>query len=62
MVFDNLLEFVDAVEPIGELKRVNVEVNADLEVAEIMRRMMYSGKSPAILFENVKGFEMHLVL
>jgi 4-hydroxy-3-polyprenylbenzoate decarboxylase len=61
MVFDNLLEFVDAIEPIGELKRVNVEVNPDLEVAEIMRRMMYSGKSPAILFENVKGFDIPIL-
>jgi 4-hydroxy-3-polyprenylbenzoate decarboxylase len=61
MVFDNLLEFVDAVEPIGELKRVNVEVNPNLEIAEIMRRMMYSGKSPAILFENVKGFDIPIL-
>jgi 4-hydroxy-3-polyprenylbenzoate decarboxylase len=61
MVFDNLLEFVDALEPIGELKRVNVEVNSDLEIAEIMRRLMYSGKSPALLFENVKGFDIPIL-
>jgi 4-hydroxy-3-polyprenylbenzoate decarboxylase len=61
MVFDNLLEFVDAVESIGELKRVNVEVNPNLEIAEIMRRSMYSGKSPAILFENVKGFDIPIL-
>ena len=61
MVFDNLLEFVEALEPIGELKRVNVEVNSDLEIAEIMRRLMYSGKSPALLFENVKGFDIPIL-
>jgi 4-hydroxy-3-polyprenylbenzoate decarboxylase len=61
MVFDNLLEFVEAVEPIGELKRVNVEVSSDLEIAEIMRRLMYSGKSPAILFESVKGFDIPIL-
>src|SRR5919107_1654446 len=61
MVFDDLLEFVDAIEPIGELKRVNVEVNPNLEIAEIMRRLMYSGKSPAILFENVKGFDIPIL-
>jgi 4-hydroxy-3-polyprenylbenzoate decarboxylase len=61
MVFDDLLEFVDAIEPIGELKRVNVEVNPNLEIAEIMRRSMYSGKSPAILFENVKGFDIPIL-
>ena len=61
MVFDNLLEFVEALEPIGELKRVNVEVNPDLEIAEIMRRLMYSGKSPALLFESVKGFDIPIL-
>ena len=49
MVFDNLLEFVDALEPIGELKRVNVEVNSDLEIAEIMRRLMYLRKKSCFI-------------
>ena len=56
MVFDNLLEYINAIDSLGELNRVNVEVNSDLEVAEIMRRLMYTGKSPAVLFENVKGY------
>ena len=56
MVFDNLLEYINAIDSLGELKRVNVEVNPELEVAEIMRRLMYTGKSPAVLFENVKGY------
>ena len=41
----------------GELKRVKTEVDSDLEIAEIMRREMYSN-GPAILFENVKGYDM----
>jgi 4-hydroxy-3-polyprenylbenzoate decarboxylase len=56
VVFDNLLEYINAIDSLGELKRVNVEVNPELEVAEIMRRLMYKGKSPAVLFENVKGY------
>jgi 4-hydroxy-3-polyprenylbenzoate decarboxylase len=56
VVFDNLLEYINAIDSLGELKRVNVEVNPELEVAEIMRRLMYTGKSPAVLFENVKGY------
>jgi 4-hydroxy-3-polyprenylbenzoate decarboxylase len=56
VVFDNLLEYIHAIDSLGELKRVNVEVNPELEVAEIMRRLMYTGKSPAVLFENVKGY------
>ncbi len=61
MAFDNLLEYINAIDALGELKRVNVEVNSELEVAEIMRRMMYSGKSPAILFENVKGYDIPIL-
>ena len=61
MVFDNLLEYINAIDSLGELKRVNVEVNSDLEVAEIMRRLMYTGKSPAVLFENVKGYEIPIL-
>jgi 4-hydroxy-3-polyprenylbenzoate decarboxylase len=37
---------------------VKTEVDTNLEIAEIMRRMMYSGDSPAILFENVKGYDI----
>ncbi|HYZ95727.1 MAG TPA: UbiD family decarboxylase domain-containing protein, partial [Nitrososphaeraceae archaeon] len=61
MAFDNLLEYINAIDSLGELKRVSVEVNSELEVAEIMRRMMYSGKSPAILFENVKGYDIPIL-
>ena len=32
-------------------------MDSDLEIAEILRREMYSN-GPAILFENVKGFDM----
>ncbi|MGI0037337.1 MAG: menaquinone biosynthesis decarboxylase, partial [Nitrososphaera sp.] len=33
-------------------------VSTDLEIAEIMRRLMYSGDGPAVLFENVQGSKM----
>jgi 4-hydroxy-3-polyprenylbenzoate decarboxylase len=58
MVFDSLSEFVSILDSEGELKRVNVEVNPDLEIAEIMRRLMYASNSPAVLFENVKGYNI----
>ena len=58
MPFESLGEFVERLEGIGELKRVRAEVSADLEIAEIMRRMMYSHNGPAILFENVQGFNV----
>ena len=56
MTFDNLSEYLYALESAGELKRIQTEVSSELEVAEIMRRLMYTKKSPAILFENIKDF------
>lgn len=58
MAFDSLYEYIETLETIGKLHRVKTEVDTNLEIAEIMRRMMYSGNSPAILFENVKGYDI----
>jgi 4-hydroxy-3-polyprenylbenzoate decarboxylase len=60
VVIEDTAEFVAALESAGELRRVKVEVDADLEVAEILRRAMYSD-GPAILFENVKGYDMPIL-
>ncbi|ABK76841.1 3-octaprenyl-4-hydroxybenzoate carboxy-lyase [Cenarchaeum symbiosum A] len=48
---------IEALEEAGELRRVTGQVDPDLEIAEILRRVMYS-KGPAILFEDVKGHSM----
>ncbi|HEY6535774.1 MAG TPA: menaquinone biosynthesis decarboxylase [Candidatus Nitrosocosmicus sp.] len=61
MVFDDLLDYVNALDARGELNRVHVEVDPNLEVAEIMRRLMYSNKKPAVIFENVKGYNMPIL-
>jgi 4-hydroxy-3-polyprenylbenzoate decarboxylase len=50
-------EFITELEKNGELKRVKTEVDSNLEIAEILRREMYSNGS-AILFENVKGYDI----
>ena len=57
MPIEELGEFVDKLEKAGELKRVKTQVDADLEIAEILRRTMYSN-GPAVLFENVKNHNM----
>ena len=57
MPIQDTQEFIIELEKQGELKRVKAEVNPDLEIAEILRREMYSN-GPAILFENVKGHTM----
>ncbi len=57
MPIEDTHEFITELEKNGELKRVKTEVDSDLEIAEILRREMYSNGS-AILFENVKGYDM----
>ena len=57
MPIEDIHEFVSELEKNGELKRVKTEVDANLEIAEILRRTMYSN-GPAILFENVKNYSM----
>ena len=48
---------VAALEKEGELRRVSGPVSADLEIAEVLRRVMYAG-GPAVLFEDVEGYGM----
>lgn len=60
MTFDSLRDFVETLEKAGELKRVGVPVSPDLEVAEILRRAIKAG-GPALLFEDVKGYDMPIV-
>ena len=57
MPVEDISDFIEKLESAGELKRVKKEVDTNLEIAEILRRMMYSN-GPAVLFENVKDFEM----
>jgi len=57
MPIDDISQFIDELEKAGELKRIKTEVDSNLEIAEILRRTMYSN-GPAILFENVKNYEM----
>lgn len=57
MPIEDVSHFIEELEKAGELKRVKTEVDADLEIAEILRRAVYSN-GPAILFENVKNYDM----
>ncbi len=54
MPINDIHELVTRLEESNELRRVSVEVDPDLEIAEIMRRSMYAN-GPALLFEKVKG-------
>jgi 4-hydroxy-3-polyprenylbenzoate decarboxylase len=56
--FESLGEYVEALDRAGELKRINTKVSPNLEIAEIMRRLMYAGEQPAVFFENVDGSDI----
>lgn len=57
MPIEDLGEFIEKIEKVGELRRIKTQVDSDLEIAEILRRVMYAN-GPAILFENVKNHTM----
>jgi 4-hydroxy-3-polyprenylbenzoate decarboxylase len=58
MPYESLSEYVNALDKTGQLIHVKTKVNPDLEIAEIMRRLMYKGNQPAVLFESVEGASM----
>ncbi|MCP3850079.1 MAG: 3-octaprenyl-4-hydroxybenzoate decarboxylase, partial [Gammaproteobacteria bacterium] len=57
MKYNDLREFVDKLEEIGELKRIKHPVDVDLEMTEIADRVLRS-EGPALLFENPIGHSM----
>ena len=61
MPLESLRDLVSVLEEKGQLKRVKASVDTDLEIAEIMRRLMYAKDKPAVLFENVKGYSIPIL-
>ncbi len=60
MKYNDLRDFIAALEAQGELKRIKAEVDPYLEITEICDRTLRAG-GPALLFENVKGHDMPLL-
>jgi len=57
LAYDDLRDWISALERAGELKRVRAEVDPILEITEITDRVSKSADGgPALLFENVKGY------
>jgi len=61
MAYSDLQEFMAALERAGELRRVPAEVDPVLEITEITDRVSKQG-GPALLFEQVKGSRMPLLI
>jgi len=61
MKFKDLREFILFLEERGELRRITAPVSWDLEISEIADRMVKTG-GPALLFDNVTGYGIPLVI
>ncbi|HWR13776.1 MAG TPA: UbiD family decarboxylase [Terriglobales bacterium] len=63
MAYQDLREWIAALERAGELRRIRTEADPILEITEIADRVSKSaGGGPALLFENVKGYPGQKVL
>ncbi len=64
MPFQDLKTFIQELEKADELVRIKTEVSAELEIAEITDRVSkeQNCKNKALLFENVKGYEMPVLI
>src|ERR1035437_5851998 len=60
MAYDDLRDWIKALEKAGELRRIREEVSPELEITEITDRVSKTG-GPALLFENIKGHPGHQV-
>src|SRR5690554_3224594 len=57
MKYRDLRDFIDQLEQQGKLKRIQQEIDPNLEMTEIADRTLKAG-GPALLFENPKGHDI----
>jgi len=64
LAFKDLREFIAELESRKLLRRITTEVNCELEITEITDRVskMEGSKNVALLFENVKGYDMPVLM
>ncbi len=61
MAFADLREFIALLEKRGQLQRITAPVSCELEITEITDRVSKAG-GPALLFENVRGYDIPVVI
>ena len=61
MAYDDLRDFIRALEQNGELKRVSLPVDPKLEITEFADHSVKTG-GPALLFENPKGSKVPVLI
>jgi 4-hydroxy-3-polyprenylbenzoate decarboxylase len=57
VAYKDLREFIEVLEKKSLLRRVKTQVSAELEITEILDRVVKKN-GPALLFENVKGYKI----
>ncbi|SDF49787.1 menaquinone biosynthesis decarboxylase [Sporomusa acidovorans] len=64
MAYNDLRDFIAALESRGWLKRITQPVDCELEITEITDRVskMQGEKNVALLFENVKGYDIPVLM
>lgn len=64
MAFNDLREFISALEARGWLKRIRQPVDCELEITEITDRVskLAGEKNVALLFEKVRGYEIPVLM
>lgn len=63
MAYNDLRDFIAALEKENELIRIKTPVSAHLEIAEITDRISKAGSgNKALLFENVEGYDMPVLI
>jgi 4-hydroxy-3-polyprenylbenzoate decarboxylase len=60
MKYNDLRDFIQHLEAIGQLKRITYEADPHLEITEICDRTLKAG-GPALLFEKPKGYDVPLL-
>jgi len=61
MAYRDLRDFINVLDRHGELKRITVEVDPELEITEITDRVS-KAYGPALLFEKVKGSDFPVLI
>jgi len=61
MAYNDLRDFIRKLEKERELKRISIEVDPVLEIAEFADRAVKSG-GPALLFEHPKGYKIPVLI
>ena len=64
LAYKDLREFIDELERRHLLKRITTPVSAELEITEITDRVskFKDGRNVALLFENVRGYDMPVLM